>query len=87
MTKITMKKMSHRHSHWCFKHTVQRTVKRMEELNLSFVSPRREIYTVNQKITQSSNLNLLLEYKPFKHEYEIIVGPSREVKSKIPFAD
>jgi hypothetical protein len=59
----------------------------MEELNMIIVSPRREINTVNRKITQSSNLIQLLEYKPFKHEYKIIVGPPREVKSKIPFAE
>lgn len=63
--------------------TVQRTVKRMQELDMINVAPRRKVCTVTGKTVQSSNLIKLLEYKAFKVMNEIVVGAERVVEKVV----
>lgn len=60
--------------------TVQRTVKRMQELEMISVQSRRKVCPVTGKTVQSSNLLSVLEYKEFKVTNEIVVGEVKQVE-------
>jgi len=62
------------------KRTVQRTVKRMQEIQMISVAPRRKVCQVTGKTVQSSNLIRVLVYKALKLGNQIVIGAEKVVE-------
>lgn len=67
--------------------TIKRTTKRMEELEIISVQPRRSKCEITGKTLQSSNLIKVLDFKEFKGQKIIVVGDVRESVSTIETVD